>query len=154
TPQRALGSPSAVLAGCRGGHGFAGADAYAAIARVTLLKQSVERQSLQLREVSEDCLLDVLGSLTVVAVRSTLRFRNDALNQAKCMEVGGSDAHGFGGACSVLGVAPQDRCSGLGRGDGIDGMLQHKDAVGNADCEGAAAAALTDHDGEYGRAQL
>ena len=51
------------------------------------------------------------------------------------------------------GVAPEDRGRGLGRGDGVDRMLQHQHAIAGGDGDGAARAALADDDRDIGDAE-
>ena len=51
-------------------------------------------------------------------------------------------------ASSRCRVLPEDRRAALGRDHRVDGVLQHEHAVGDADGERAAGAALADDDGD------
>src|SRR5437868_3604019 len=85
--------------------------------------------------------IEQIGGRFVVAVRSTFGFRNDVVDAAEFAEVGGSDAHGFGGEFFFGGVAPHDGGAAFRRNDGINRVLHHQYAVGDGDRQSSAAAA-------------
>ena len=80
-------------------------------------------------------------------------LRDDLVDDAEAVKVGRGDPHRLGGLLRFASILPEDGGAGLGRSHGVDRVLQHQDAVGDADGERAAAAALADHDRDDGNAQ-
>ena len=79
---------------------------------------------------------------------------DDAVDDAEGEQVLGGQAQSLGGLLHLLGVLPEDRGAALGRDHRVDRMLEHGDAVGGGEGDGAAGAALADDDGDERHADL
>ena len=74
------------------------------------------------------------------------RFGDDLVDDAEPGQIAGGDAHRLRRFGRPPGILPEDGGAGFGRGHGVDGVLQHQDAVGDADGQRAAGAAFADDD--------
>jgi len=72
---------------------------------------------------------------------------DDVVDDAQLEQIRGGDLQRLGGHRGFAGIAPEDGGTGLRAGHGVDAVLEHQQAVGHADAEGAAGAPLADHGG-------
>ena len=87
------------------------------------------------------------------AMGAAFRLRHDGVDQLELQQVLGGDLQRRGGLLRLVGAAPQDRGAAFRRDHRIDRMLQHIDAVGGGDGDGAARHAFADDGGDEGRLQ-
>ena len=69
------------------------------------------------------------------------------------MEICGGELHGLGGFGGVLAMFPKDGGAAFRADHRVIGVFEHEDAVGDADAERAAGAALAEDHGDDGRSQ-
>src|SRR5260370_22686725 len=89
----------------------------------------------------------------MVSVGPASGFGNNFIHTAELHQVFGSDAQRLSGNMALGGVAPHDGSTTLGRNHGIDGVLQHQDAVSNGDRERSAASAFAGDGSDDGNLQ-
>jgi hypothetical protein len=94
--------------------------------------------------------IEQVGGGFVIAVSAAFGFGNDIVDAAEFAQIGGRDAHGFGGQLFLGGIAPHDGGAALGRNHRVDRVLHHQNAVGNGDGQRSAAAANSDDGGDDG----
>jgi len=63
-------------------------------------------------------------------------------------QVRSGDLQGFGGHGGLAGIAPKDGGTGFRAGHGVDAVLEHQQAIGDPDPEGAPGATFSDHGGQ------
>ena len=80
-------------------------------------------------------------------------LRHDRVDDAELQQVLGGDLHAGRRVLGARGVAPQDRGGRLGRGDGVDRVLEHQHLVAGGDRQRAARAAFADHHRDVRRPQ-
>jgi hypothetical protein len=80
-------------------------------------------------------------------------FGDDRVDELEIEEIAGGEAEGCGGEFCFAGVPPDDGGAGFWADDAVDGIFQHEDSVGDAECEGTAGAAFADDDGDDGYAE-
>ena len=73
-------------------------------------------------------------------------LRDDPLDHAEVEAVAGVEAERRRRLLRLRGVTPEDRRAALGRDDRVDRVLLHQHPVRDRDRDGAAGAALADHD--------
>ena len=81
------------------------------------------------------------------------RLADDGVDDAKCLLLAGSQAHGHSRLLGHVTGAPKDARTALGTDDRVDRVLEGQHHVADGDGERAARAALTGDDGDDGRAQ-
>src|SRR5262245_29954610 len=96
---------------------------------------------------------EVLGRHLPVSMRPTERLGHHAVDDAKLEQIARGHPHELRRLLGLGRFPPQDGRASLGRDDGIDGVLEHEDAVAHADSEGAAAAPLARDHAHDGRAE-
>ena len=69
-------------------------------------------------------------------------------------EMFSGNAQGFGGLRGKGPVFPEDAGATLGGDDGVVGVFQNQDAIGDTDPEGAATSALANDHGDDGHAEI
>ena len=88
-----------------------------------------------------------------VVVGAAFGFADDFVDAAQHFDVGGGVAEGGGGLLLLAGVLPHDGGAAFGRDDGVDGVLEHEDAVGDGEGQRAAGAAFAGDGGDGGDAE-
>jgi len=78
-------------------------------------------------------------------VRAAQRFFDDAVDDAESQEICARKPQMLGGFRRARRVAPQDRRAALRRGDRVDRVLRHDDAVGERDRKRSARTAFADN---------
>src|SRR6478672_10332826 len=99
-------------------------------------------------QLLNQCTLQSANRGLGIAMRTAQRLVDDPVDNAECLLVLRRDLHRFGSFWGLIGGAPQDRGAALRRDHGIDGMLEHQDAIGAGYRHGSAGAALADDDGD------
>src|SRR5215469_3210142 len=89
----------------------------------------------------------------VVGMRSTVRFGDNFVDDAKFLEVVGHDLHGDGSGFRLGGVAPDDRRAAFGRNHGIKAVLENVDAIADGDRQCAAGTTLAGYGDDYRHGQ-
>src|SRR5579871_1203064 len=84
----------------------------------------------------------------LVAMRAANRLRNDAIDELQIEQILRGQLEGGSSILRVGGGAPEDGGAALRRNYGIDGVLEHVNAVSGCDRDGAAGAAFADDDGD------
>src|SRR3546814_6868888 len=74
------------------------------------------------------------------------RLRNDVVDDTEAQQVLGRQAQSLGRLLRLLAGAPENRGAAFWRDHRVDRVLQHVDAVGGGQGDGAAGAALADDD--------
>src|SRR3546814_577395 len=86
------------------------------------------------------------GSLLATAMGAAQRLRNDVVDDTEAQQVLGRQAQSLGRLLRLLAGAPENRGAAFWRDHRVDRVLQHVDAVGGGQGDGAAGAALADDD--------
>src|SRR5690606_3420445 len=112
------------------------------------LDQHVRRCAGQLRQVAAERLRERGGRGIPVGVGAAHGLGDHVVDDAQRLKVRGGQLQR--GRRLVLGLVrlPEDRGAPLRRDHAVDRILEHEDAVGHAQGEGAAATTLPDHDGD------
>ena len=118
------------------------------------LRISAGLLAVELGEELADRGADAGDGLGLVALGAAARLGDDAVDDAEGEQVLGGEAQGLGRLLHLLGVLPQDRGAALGRDHRVDRVLEHGDAVGGGEGDGAARAALADDHRDHGHADL
>ena len=113
----------------------------------------LDRLGLDRVERLRDRIAEQPRGAVVVLVRAAGRLRHDRVDDAEVVAEARRRLERGGGLLALVDVAPQDRGAALGRDHRVDGVLQHQHAIGDADRERAAGAALADHAGHGRHAQ-
>ncbi len=82
------------------------------------------------------------------------RFRDDLVDDTEPRQIGRGDAHRLGGFGRAPRVFPEDGRAGFRRSHGVDGVLEHQNAIGDADGQRATRSALADDDGDRRHAKV
>lgn len=103
-------------------------------------------------ELLDDPLAEVVGGFLRVSVGAAEGFPDDGIDDAETLVLASGEVEGFGGGVVVLlvGLFPEDRRAALGADDGVPGVFEHGDTVGDGDAECSAGTALTDDDADDG----
>src|SRR5579859_750307 len=117
------------------------------------LQQLVDLDLAELADVAGERLAQRGGRGVGVGVRAARRLGDDLVDHPQVHLVLGGELEGVGGALALARVLPEDGGAALRRDHGIDRILEHEHAVGEADGQRAARASLADHGGDRGRAQ-
>src|SRR5579863_10070838 len=88
------------------------------------------------------------GGGVVIVLGAAYGFGDNAVDEAEFEEIRGGEAEGGGGAGRLAGVAVDDGGAAFGGDNAVISVLQHIDAIGDAEAERAAAAAFADHSGQ------
>ena len=83
-------------------------------------------------------------------VRAAERLGDHFVHHAQFLQAAGVELEGGGGLGGMGAVLPQDGGAAFGGDDRVISVLENEHAVGDADAEGAAGAALADDDGDGG----
>src|SRR3546814_1730211 len=81
-------------------------------------------------------------SLLATAMGAAQRLRNDVVDDTEAQQVLGRQAQSLGRLLRLLAGAPENRGAAFWRDHRVDRVLQHVDAVGGGQGDGAAGAAL------------
>jgi len=108
---------------------------------------------LEFLEVAQDDVLDRGGGGFPGMVGATGGFGDDFIDEVELEQVGRGHFERGGGLGRVGLVFPEDGGAAFGRDDGVVGVFEDEDAVGDADAERAAAAAFAEDDGDDGDAE-
>jgi len=76
------------------------------------------------------------------------RLHDDGVDDPEFEEILGGYLHIRRGVFGARGIPPKDRSRGFRRGDSVDRMFEHQDAVAACDRYGAAGAAFAENDGD------
>jgi hypothetical protein len=117
---------------------------------VALFLEVVFVEFFEFLEVADDGGFDRRGGGFPGVVRAACGFGNDFVDEVEREQVGGGHFEGGGGFGRVGLVLPEDGGAAFGRDDGVVGVFQNEHAIGDADAEGAAAAAFAEDDGDDG----
>ena len=83
-------------------------------------------------------------------MRATRWLRDDRVDHTQPLEVGRGNAEMIGDLRGTVSIAIEDGRSALRTGHGVNGVLLHKQPVGDGEGECAARAAFADHGGDCG----
>ena len=140
-------SPLAAALGRRGGLGLgrlAHAQELVAAAALELgRREAQERTQLALDRVAH-----CGDGRRPAAMCAAQRLLDHHVDQAVAEQVLGGQPQRLGGDRRLVGAAPQDGGTALGRDHRIDRVLEHQDAVGGGQRDGPAGAALADDGGD------
>ena len=80
-------------------------------------------------------------------------FAEDVVDATHQFDVAGGVFESGGGLLFFAGVLPHDGGAALGRDDGVDGVFEHEDAVGDRERQRSAGAAFAGNGGDGGDAE-
>ncbi len=93
------------------------------------------------------------GGFLGIFVGSVAGLGDDVVDAAQLLDVGGGGLEGGGGLGALRCVAPHDGGAGLGRDDGVDGLLEDENAVGDGEGKCASGASFAGDGGDGGNAE-
>src|SRR5690606_24260096 len=119
-------------------------DAVVAQALRALAHDLLEGLRLQLVQVAQNRIAHGFRHRLRVAVRATERLANHLIHDAQLRNALGAHAHRLGRKILLIGAAPENARAPLRRDHRIDAVLEHEQAIADADRQCAARAALPD----------
>ena len=89
----------------------------------------------------------------MVAMGTAQRLFKHVIDNSQSGEIAAGESQGRGGLGGMFVALPQDAGAALGADHAVVGVLQHGDAIADADAERTAGAAFTNHDAYDGNAE-
>src|ERR1700694_3874017 len=99
------------------------------ITLVALLDQAVDVDRLERAEMAAQCGPGGVGRQAVVIVSAPRRLGHDLIRQTKSFQIRGGQLERVGRLDLAGDVAPEDRGASVGRGDAVDGVFYHEQAI-------------------------
>src|SRR5216683_7924158 len=120
---------------------------------IALLEHLVERERTKGSEVIAELFVDCGYSGGGIVLGAAGRLGEDIVDTAEELDVDRGVFESGGGVLLFAGVLPHDGGAALGGDDGVDGVLEHEDAIGYGESDRTAGAAFAGDSGDGGDAE-